>query len=267
MNKKILNAIEGNELVIVIGNDLSMLRLSKSDVQEYNELLETMDSAIEDGEFIKINVKDYLAHKIWRNFHEDKEPPSIYNLNNVAEFLVREGTTTTDDLKAMTIRFVNGLNDEQIVLEPLQKLTKISNIDTILSGNFDNFLERAFEAENKTVNPSVNFSIQDSNPDDGKLDRDKALSRIFNLMGNVKGSDFALTEEMQLEYLYRLLMGNNKDANSKALFEAVHNKSILFIGCSFPNWYMRFFIRTIAKKKIEYRKEEIRGQRQNRKGH
>jgi len=210
-----------------------------------------MESVIEDGDHVQINLKDYLAHRLWLDFYEKKDPLRSHTLNNVVEYLVKEGTTTEDDIKAMIIRIVKGFDDEEIVLSPLRKLARIANIETILSVNFDNFLERAFEAENRKVNPSINFSIQDSNPSDGKLDHDKALCRIFNLMGNIQGSDFALTEEMQLEYLYNLLLAKDKDVNARALFDAVHNKSILFIGCSFPNWFMRFFIRTIAKKRFK----------------
>ena len=251
MNKNILNALKGNDLVIVVGSDLSMLRFPKKEFPDFKQLLKTIDSAVEDGDAIKINVNDYIAHKIWTDFHEQTALPSPFSLNTVVEVLVGEGETTEDDIKAIIMRVVDGLTDDQIELEPFQKLAKISSIETILSVNFDNFLERAFEAEDRKLNPSINFSIQDSNPADGKLEYDKAIPRIFNLMGNIKASDFAITEEMQLEYLYKLLMGKDKDANSKALFNAVNNKSILFIGCSFPNWYMRFFIRTVAKKRYK----------------
>jgi len=33
----------------------------------------------------------------------------------------------------------------------------------------------------------------------------------------------------------------------KDLFDAIKDKAILLIGCSFPDWFMRFFIRIIAK--------------------
>lgn len=249
MNKNILLALEGNDLVVVVGNDLSLVSFKKSKLKNYNDLIDQMVTAREEDNMIFVNIKEYLAFKLWNDYESTKVPPTPYNLNNVVEILVKEDITTEDDIKAYIIRIVNNLTDEQIVLDPFRKLAKITNINTILSVNFDNFLERAFEAESIKLNNSINFSIQDNNYSDESINYDKALTRIFNLMGNVKDSDFALTEEMQLEYLYSLLIGKN--ANIKALFEAVKNKSILFIGCSFPNWFMRFFIRTISKNRYK----------------
>jgi len=249
MNKNILLALQGNELVIVLGNDLSLVRLKKKDIKKHEDLVANMASATEDGDCIRVNIKEYLTFVLWNEYVPSKAPPSPYSLSNVVEELVREGISTEDDIKSYIIRIVKNLTDEQIVLDPFKKLANIRNIDTILSVNFDNFLERAFEAENIKVNPSINFSIQDNNQLDDAFDRDKALPIIFNLMGNVRDSDFALTEEMQLEYLYSLLLG--KDGNTKALFDSVRNKSILFVGCSFPNWFMRFFIRIISKNRYK----------------
>lgn len=249
MNKNILLALEGNDLVVVLGNDLSLVSFKKSEFQNYKDLIDKMASAREEDNNIKVNIKEYLAFKLWNDYEPSKAPPTPYNLNNVVELLVKESITTEDDIKAYIIRVVKNLTDEQIELDPFRKLAKISNIETILSVNFDNFLERAFEAEGIKINPSINFSIQDNDHSEGSINIDKALTSIFNLMGNIRDSDFAITEEMQLEYMYGLPMGKN--ANIKALFDAVKDKSILFIGCSFPNWFMRFFIRTISKKRFK----------------
>jgi SIR2-like protein/TIR domain-containing protein len=249
MNINIIKALERSELVPVIGNDLSMVRLLKTDIPNVEMLTKVMESATNDGDSIKVNLNDYLAFELWNDYESGKEPPSPYTLNNVVEALVSENTTTEDEIKSEILFKTKNLTDEQIILEPFRKLARIANFETILTVNFDNFLERAFEAESKHVNPSVNFSIQNSSDSDGNTDKDKALVSIFNLMGNIQDSDIALTEEMQLEYLFSLLMG--KDVKSKALFEAVKNKSILLIGCSFPNWFMRFFIRTISKNRYK----------------
>lgn len=248
-------ALERNELVPVLGNDLSMVRLSKNEIPKFKELISTMESATEDGDFIMVNINDYLAFKLWNDFEPDKKPPQPYTLNNTVQVLVSENITTEDDIKSQILYLTDKLTDEQIMLEPFKKLVRILNFQTILTVNFDNFLERAFEAESKHVNPSINFSIQDSSDSDGNIEYDKALVSIFNLMGNIKDTDFAISEEMQLEYLFRLLTG--KDSKTKRLFEAVKNKSILLIGCSFPDWFMRFFIRTISIKRIKTGKSKF----------
>ncbi len=254
MNKNILRELKAGRLVIVIGNDLSLVRLKKKDIAKYNDLLSIMASAIEDDDCIKININEYLAYVIWNEYEPLKKPPTPYNLNNVVEVLIGDRIAKVDEIKDQIMDIVNDFSPEQIVLDPFKKLAKIRNIKTILSVNFDNFLELAFEAEDIKVNPSINFSIQDNNQLDGKIDRDKSLASIFNLMGNVEDSDFAITEEMQLEYLYRLLLGKavDKGGDTKALFDSVKNKPILFLGCSLPNWFMRFFIRIISEDRFKF---------------
>lgn len=255
MNKNILRQLKTGNLIIVLGNDLSLVRLKKKDLPKYDDLVSIMASAIEDDDCIKVNINEYLAYVIWNENESVEKPPtpSPYNLNNVVEVLVGARIAKMGDIKAQIIDILKSFDREQIVLDPFKKLAKIRNIKTILSVNFDNFLERAFEAEDIKVNPSINFAIQDNNQSDGKINKDKALASIFNLMGNVNDSDFAITEEMQIEYLYRLLLGKHKEKShdAKALFDSVKSKPILFIGCSLPNWFMRFFIRVLSEDRLK----------------
>jgi hypothetical protein len=104
-----------------------------------------MESAYDDGEFIKVNINEYLAYKFWNDYNENQKPPIPYTLNNVVEALVSEDFTNAESIKADIIFFVKNLTDQQIVLDPFRKLAKISNIATFLTVNYDNFLERAFE--------------------------------------------------------------------------------------------------------------------------
>ena len=129
-------------------------------------------------------------------------------------------------------------------MEPYRDLAKISGFETFITVNPDNFLERAFQVEGIRVNKSFNFSIPFPASDPNKQ-KDPAIANIYNLMGNIEGSNFALSDEQMLEYLYTLL--NGSDTIAKDLFDAVNRKNILLIGSSFPDWLMRFFIRIISK--------------------
>jgi len=249
---RIKKAIDRKDIIPVIGNDLSMIRLLKSNIDKADDLISQLDSAIEVDDDVKVNLYDYLAFKLWNDYGSG-DPPSPYTLNNVVLEL-QKNELPLDEIKNEIIYIVSKFTDEEIVLEPFRKLAKIDGLRTFLTVNFDNFLERAFEAEeNKNMNPSVNFSIQ--NTDDTSEDLVANRVNIFNLMGNIKDTDFALTEEMSLEYLYKLQ--NGKEKKIKALFDTIGDKSILLVGCSFPNWFMRFFIRTISNSRfIEKRKSK-----------
>ncbi len=248
MNNNIMIALKARQLVVVLGNDLSMVKLS-DDLMPEDNFLKLMDSVHKEGDITMINVNDLLAYKLWKSYNPEQKVPAPFNLNNVFESLFREGLASPEDLKAFIIHEVKSLKDDQIDLEPFQKIARMGNIETILTVNYDDFLERAFKTEGRPTNPPVNFSIQDSDTESGNLDIDKAIPSIYNLMGNIQDTNFAVTEEMQLEYLYKLLV--RKDARTNALFNATKDKSLLLIGCSFPNWFMRFFIRTMNKKRLK----------------
>ena len=68
-------------------------------------------------------------------------------------------------------------------------------------------------------------------------------------MGNVEGYNFAITDEQSLEYLY--MLQNGIDSVAKELFDSISRKNILLVGSSFPDWFMRFFIRIISNERFK----------------
>ncbi len=240
--KAFIYSISNSWVVPVIGNDLSMVRIPKREFTDSTISEIFTDSAIEDGDYIRLNLYNYLAFRLWE-LYGFGQPPESYTLNKVVLQLQKQNILENDINNAIK-NVVSKLTDDEIFLDPYRKLARISGFGTILTVNLDNFMERAFEAEGLHVNDSVNYSIPRPATDQDKLP-DKALPRIFNLMGNINGYNYAVTEEEYLEYLY--MMQNATDSMIKDLFEALKDKAILLIGCSFPDWFMRFFIRIIAK--------------------
>ena len=238
--------INNNGVVPVIGNDLSMVRFLKSDLVVSDMPASFVASGMEDGDTIIFNLYDYLAFRLW-DIYGAGNPPPPYQINKVVLQLYKQNVSDNDINNAVKNE-VSNLTDEQIFLEPYRKLAEISGFDTILTVNADNFMERAFEAAEIPVNESVNYSIPLPALDQDRR-QDKALVSIYNLMGNIQGYNFALTDEQSLEYLHMLQKG--EDTICKNLFDAIKDKNILLIGCSFPDWFMRFFIRTIAKERFK----------------
>ncbi len=240
--KAFIYSISNNWVVPVIGNDLSMVRLPKNEFMASGMANVFKDSAIDEGDLIRINLYNYLAYKLWDLFGSG-EAPSAYTLNKVVLQLQKQNVLENDINNAIK-SVITKLRDDEIFLDPYRMLARIPGFDTILTVNLDNFMERAFEAEGLHINESINSSIPLPAIDQDKRS-DKALPRIFNLMGNIRGYNYAVTEEQSLEYLY--MLQNATDTMIKELFEAIRDKAILLIGCSFPDWFMRFFIRIIAK--------------------
>ncbi|NNE75624.1 MAG: toll/interleukin-1 receptor domain-containing protein, partial [Pricia sp.] len=238
--------INNNGVVPVIGNDLSMVRFLKEDLTRLGMSNSFIESGVDEGDSVTFNLYDYLASRLW-DIYGVGEPPIVYTIDKVVLQLHKQHVLDNDINNAIKNE-VSNLTDEQIFLEPFRKLAEITGFDTILTVNPDNFLERAFEAAEIPVNESVNYSIPLPALDQNKK-QDRALVSIYNLMGNIQGYNFALTEEQSLEYLHMLQKG--EDTICKDLFDAIKDKAILLIGCSFPDWFMRFFIRIIAKERFK----------------
>jgi hypothetical protein len=244
--KSFVYNINSNSISLVIGNDLSILVLKK----EFLSNSDYFDFYVEAGTLkndqLYINLYKYLAIKIWDIFGKG-ELPRVVSMNNIV-LQIQQLNTSENDINIAIREEIRNLTDDQIMLEPLRKLVRINGFETIITVNIDNFLERAFAAEGKRVNASLNFSIP-SPAIDYSNRKDKALATIFNLMGNIEGFNFAITDEQCLEYIFMLQNGNSP--LSKELFDTIHQKNILFAGSSFPDWFMRFFIRVISSERYK----------------
>jgi hypothetical protein len=238
--------INSRAISLVIGNDLSVLQLEKDFISK-SEYYDAYFSAGKfEGERLCINLYKFLAIRLWDIFGKGALPLPA-TINNIVLELQKIGTTENDINNAIR-KEITSLTDDQIMLEPFRKLVRISGFETFVTVNIDNFLERAFAAEGKHVNKSFNFSIP-SLAIDHSNKKDKALACIFNLMGNIEGYNFALTDEQCLEYVFTLQKGN--DTIAKELFDSTYQKNTLFVGSSSPDWFMRFFIRIISSERYK----------------
>ena len=233
-------------MVPVIGNDLSIIRFNKKNIDTPGKYKYLMSAGVQvDGE-IYINLYDYLAYCL-RAIYVNEELPSPTSINNVFLHIPKD-SASENELNNLIKSEILKLSDDQILLEPYRKLIRMGCFETFVTVNIDNFLERAFVMENKHFNKSRNFSIPTTAVDHNQK-YDPALPRIFNLMGSIESYNFALSDEQWLEYVY--MLHNENDTIAKELFEAINQKNILLIGSSFPDWFMRFFIRIISKERYK----------------
>lgn len=238
--KSFVNIINEKGFVPILGNDLSMLKLKQSHFSDKNLWNKIKAVGTEEGDFLRINVYSYLAIMLW-DAHGEGELLSTYSLNNVILKLqknnINEGTISR------AIKSILKFDDEKMDLEPYRNLAKIKGFEAFLTVNIDGWLERAFEAEGLFVNPSINYFPSASFDPKQKIQENQP--KVFNIMSSVHSTNFAMTEEQSLEYLYSL-QSESSDISNK-LFDTIRDKDILLIGCSFPNWFMRFFLRIMAQ--------------------
>jgi hypothetical protein len=115
-----------------------------------------------------------------------------------------------------------------------------------VSTTFDSFLREAFDQvrfgrieRTNALDYSPFAGIEDL-PSEGP---DAERPTVYRLFGGVSPCpDYAVTDEDILEFVQSL---QDRDKRPKNLFDHLRRKRLMFLGCSFPDWLARFFIRTI----------------------
>lgn len=144
---------------------------------------------------------------------------------------------------------------DKMFLDPLKKLAQITDFNYYISTTYDSFFEDTLQAERCEKGEqirTIDFSININASDDSKKNLETEVPTVFNLMGSSKKiNGFAKTEEEILEHLYSLNEHVNEQSSiAHSLFANVNQKHLLFLGCCFPNWLLRFFIRILTNSRI-----------------
>lgn len=149
-----------------------------------------------------------------------------------------------------------GEAKDRFDLEPLEKLAAIDNFNFFVSTTLDGLLVKALYNKRKLKKNQVKvINYSQRHPSFHVLHEDKEEPKVtvFNLLGSF-GNPIppAFNDEEMLEH-FLLLFKNYKNSIAYTLedyfFEKVSNKILLFVGCDFPDWFMRFIIRIISNQR------------------
>jgi hypothetical protein len=135
------------------------------------------------------------------------------------------------------------------VPEPLRKLASIQPFSLFVSTTFDALLAQAINAERfggVDYTRVIAYSPRDAHDLQGDVNN---LERpvVFQLLGRVSPmQDYVVTEEDALEFVHSL----QSPAHPVNLFSVLDERPLLFIGCSFPSWVVRFFLRAVRRSRL-----------------
>jgi hypothetical protein len=122
----------------------------------------------------------------------------------------------------------------------LQKLAEITDFRLYVTTAADDMMERALHAAQRTALP---FAYSPSRPSvDAIPDLRKTVDpAVYHLLGAMSDV-WAMTDADVLEYLHALLSETRRPVQ---LFDELANRNLLFLGCGFPDWLSRLFIRVV----------------------
>ncbi|NGZ97387.1 MAG: hypothetical protein CV089_14935 [Nitrospira sp. WS110] len=135
--------------------------------------------------------------------------------------------------------------------EPITQLAAIADFDLFVTLTPDDLLARSL-AQRCTVNEIIHsLNLTTSDRRDLLRDRDKKPGEvnILYLFGKAHAkSSFAIHDEDVLEYAHKVIVDGHKTLN--VFLGELRNRSLLLIGCNFPEWLSRFFLRATNDKRL-----------------
>ena len=188
-------------------------------------------------------LDSYLSQKILE-LHKISDRNGL-SLSEAVNYLEIEKEIKTMDIIRKLKSIVKDINFELPVLSEFLKITDLKYF--INTAVYNTVLEsKIYEARKQKTN-SINFSINEllsKCPDLNNLTE----PFVFNVFGSLLNTvDPALSEEDLLEYTGSFKEKMSGDPN---IVNALKNKSLLFLGCSFPDWMVRFALRLISNEPL-----------------
>lgn len=126
--------------------------------------------------------------------------------------------------------------------QALRKLASIRPFRLFVSTTLDSMLAEAINLERFNGSASTEIiPYSPNNPQDVPEEVDRSgRTIVYHLLGRASSmQEYVVTEEDALEFLHHLLF----HARPKRIFSHIQKRHLLILGCSFPTWIVRFFIR------------------------
>lgn len=192
-----------------------------------------------DGENLAL-LDEYLSAQLLSSFKVTDQPGM--SLTQAINYLINEQKVKPGNLIRSLKSMTRDVNHEFPLLTDFLSIKELNYF--LNTEVYYNVLENNLRAITNEPVESINWS------DKGFKDCDplKGLSAplIFNVFGSLDSVDLALSEEELLEFT-----GNfyEKLKSTPNTLEAL-NKNLLFIGCSFPEWMVRFILRLLSNQPL-----------------
>jgi len=148
---------------------------------------------------------------------------------------------------------------KEITIAPpdaLVRLARIRDFDLFVSLSFDSLLADALNQVRFAGAPRTeHIGYAPNKVVDLPAERSRLASPVvYGLLGKLSvAPDFVISEEDTLEFLYAL---QSEAKRPHLLFDELQNNHLLFLGCSFPDWLARFFIRIAKSRQLSVQRGE-----------
>jgi hypothetical protein len=252
-----------------------------------NETIDLIVSAIQTGKVIPIIGYDLLHYEFEKISSEDDFLKGLLKVHsNISDLAAAFPDAKTGNeyinayyhslplqkQDAFKANISNTILTERLNLkvipESLKKVVGIKQFNLFINATFTNVLEMALstyriqEQDSTKIRDAyvmANYRAADPQdmpeaaPDIFHLHLPKPV--IYNLFGthDSQDNDFVLTDADYIELIYDLI--ERKKSKFPNLFSYLEKGYLLFLGCNFPDWFFRLFVRFCIGNRVDMAKE------------
>ncbi|MGD2088817.1 MAG: toll/interleukin-1 receptor domain-containing protein [Candidatus Aminicenantes bacterium] len=139
---------------------------------------------------------------------------------------------------------------------PLWKLARINNFNLFINTAYDDFLEKTIKTVRCTPTKVLSYTELEKNLKqmDNACDPEhhSKCTLVLHIFGKMKKcTDPAYTEKDILETIIQF-QNDMEKYNQNNLCLKLKSSNLLFIGCGYNDWLLRFFIRSVSNKPYEF---------------
>jgi hypothetical protein len=203
------------------------------------------------GERLETMLACRLAQRLRIDVSDIRRPP---RLDDVVSRHLRTPGSAKGVLYGRTLQILKELGVEPG--QALRDLAAIRGFELFVSMSCDPLLQRAIdevrhggEARCESIAYAPN-RIADIEVPRARMTR----PAVFHLFGRLSTApDSVICDEDRLEFLHAL---QDDALRPKLLFDELRDSHLLLLGCQWPDWAVRFFLRTVKNERLSMRQSE-----------
>src|SRR5262249_37064600 len=184
---------------------------------------------------------------------EAEELPPFRELNEAVTRVRQKGAAKLQDIYAdvdEAIRGLTGANDF-VVPTPIRQLAEIAGFRLFVTLTPDDLLSRSLRrrcAVNEIIHaPKLPTSERKDLPLDWS-ERHGEVQLLYLLGKSRPTAMFAIHDEDVLEYAHNVIARGSQVPTS--FIGELQQRNLLLIGCNFPDWLSRFFLRATRQSRL-----------------
>jgi hypothetical protein len=206
-------------------------------------------SLVKDKDDKPVPLYDYIAGELARRLEIPYTGQKINEL--AADYPDANIMLTTNSI-------YNKIDEDRFFLDPLEKLAEITDFRFYISTVLDDLLIKALRKTRnleKSEIRVIDYSLQQFSDTAAYIDEEETPPvTVFNLLGSLGNiAESAFTDEEILEHFFSLANKSMNNPLADYFLEKLRNKILLFLGCDFPDWFMRFIIRILTNQRYKFR--------------